>query len=179
MPSIYPKKQKWRFPVHLGPQRKPCIHSILSPCEENRAYLAFGFYSAYISHNTVQTASCSPLLDRVKKLTSVPIPGRDAVYMDVRMCCYFYPSAPGIISTKQDSLLCNVERIQVTQNNITQSFTCPELISSPEWCCSKITQAFFNNPQRPQKRHNKADFTVGSNEEWRIRKQEFRRLFTS
>lgn len=85
-----------------------------------------------------------------------------------------------IINTKyQNSLLCNVERIQVTQNNITQSFTCPELMSSPKWCCSKITQAFFNNPQRPRERHNKADSTVGSNEEWGVKKQEFWRLFTS
>ena len=116
MPSIYPKKQKWRFLVHLGPQRKPCIHSILSLVKKTCASPAFRFHSAYISHNTVQTASCSPLLDRFKKTDIHPNTRRDAAFMDVGMCCYFYPSAPGIINTKyQNSLLCNVERIQVTQ----------------------------------------------------------------
>lgn len=68
MPSIYLKKQKWRLLVHLEPQRKPCIHSILSPREENLCLpgLQVSLF-AYISHNTVQTASCSPLLDRFKK----------------------------------------------------------------------------------------------------------------
>ena len=72
---------------------------------------------------------------------------------------------------EQSSLQCGKDTGYT--NNITQSFTCPELMSSPEWCCSKITQAFFNNPQRPQERHNKADSTVGSNEEWGVKKPSF------
>ena len=82
MPSIYAKKQKWRFLVHLGPQRKPCIHCTLSPCEENLRFpgLQVSLF-AYISRNTVQTASCSPLLDRFRKTDTHP---------DTRKRCCFH-----------------------------------------------------------------------------------------
>lgn len=82
MPRIYLKKQKWRFLVHLEPQRKPCIHSILSPSEENLCLpsLQVSLF-AYISHNTVQTASCSSLLDRFKKTD---------IHPDTRKRCCFH-----------------------------------------------------------------------------------------
>lgn len=51
-PVPIPRSRNGDFCWFLGPQRKPCIHSILSPCEENLAYLAFRFYSLPIYPTT-------------------------------------------------------------------------------------------------------------------------------